>query len=472
MNRTADDVLSSLPPAPQQDFLPLIRKGFLKSRRTIVVLDDDPTGTQTCYDVVVVTSWGVPVLVRELKKNPSILFILTNSRSLGQDAAEALALAIGRNLLEAVRESGRNVTVISRSDSTLRGHFPVEVDAITRALQMEDAVRVLIPAFIEGGRITIDDVHYIREGQQLVPVGETPFAKDPVFGYVHSNLKEWVEEKTHGKIRSSDVVSISLEDIRLGGFEVVTDKLMQCVPGQVCIINACTHKDLEVVALALLHADSGSQRYIYRTSATIVPLMAGMPSGKVFHPSEQKASAGKGSLVIVGSFVPKTTRQLQFLLEQKNHRSIEVNVREVLGSAEAGTYAQRIIEQINQQLASGQDVVVHTSRLLEKGPDAATSLLINSTISSFLVSIIKGLTVRPKYIVAKGGITSSDIATHALAAETAVILGQIIPGVPVWELDAGSIFPKMIYVVFPGNVGDDCALEEVCRRLAGSRPSD
>ena len=431
-----------------------------------MVLDDDPTGTQTCYDVVVVTSWRVPLLVRELRKKPSILFILTNSRSLGREAAEALALDIGRNLLEAVTESGRDITVISRSDSTLRGHFPVEVDALAHALAMEDAVRVLIPAFVEGGRMTIDDVHYIREGQQLIPVAETPFAKDPVFGYVHSNLKDWVEEKTQGKIRSSNVVSISLEDIRLGGWELVTEKLRQCGPGQVCIVNACTHRDLEIVALALLHANHGLQRYIYRTSATIVPLMAGMPSGKAYSPLKEKTPAGKGSLVIVGSYVPKTTRQLQYLLEQNSHRSIEVNVPEILGSSTAGTYAQSIIEETNQLLGSGQDVVVHTSRLLEKGPDAATSLRINSTISSFLVSIVKGITVRPKFIVAKGGITSSDIATRGLAAETAVILGQIIPGVPVWRLDAGSRFPEMIYVVFPGNVGDDGALEEVCRRLA------
>lgn len=467
MNRRADEVLSSLPPAPQQDFLPLIRTTFLQLGRTIVVLDDDPTGTQTCYDVVVVTSWRVSLLVRELRKNPSILFILTNSRSLGAKAAEALAFDVGRNLLQAARESGREITVISRSDSTLRGHFPVEVDAIAHALGMEGAVRVLIPAFIEGGRITIEDVHYIREGQQLIPVAETPFAKDPVFGYVHSNLKEWVEEKTQGKTRSSDVVSISLEDIRLGGWEAVTERLMQCVPGQICIINACTHRDLEIVALALLHADKGFQRYIYRTSATIIPLMAGMPSGKSYYPSKGKTPAGTGSLVIVGSYVPKTTKQLQYFLDAKTHRPIEVNVREVLGSSKTGAYAETIVAEINQLLGSGQDVVVHTSRVVEKGPDAATSLRINSTISSFLVSIVRGITVRPKYIVAKGGITSSDIATQGLAAETAVILGQIIPGVPVWRLDAGSRFPEMIYVVFPGNVGDDGALEEVCRRLSG-----
>lgn len=460
-----DDKMDKLPPEYAEELLPAIRKEFIKTGKTIVVLDDDPTGTQTCYDVVVLTVWTVPLLVEELKKKPSILFILTNSRSMPEEAAVQLTLEIGQNLKEAVKESGREIVAISRSDSTLRGHFPAEVDAIARSLNMEDAVWILIPAFIEGGRFTIQDVHYIREQQELVPVANTPFAKDTVFGYAHSNLKEWVEEKTKGSVKATEVISFSLEDIRLRGPEGVSEKLTKCSAGKICIVNACSFKDLEVFVMGLLLAEKSGQKFLYRTSATFVSIRAGIAPGKIFQPKEENTGSPHGSLVVVGSYVPKTTRQLAYLRDQGSHHSIEINVAELLNSNETSAYTDSVIKQTDQWLASGKDVVIHTSRHLEVGKDSESSLQINSFVSSFLVCIIKGLTVRPAFIVAKGGITSSDLASKGLSAEKALVLGQVIPGVPVWQMDRKSKFPGIIYVVFPGNVGDDTALAEVCNKF-------
>ena len=58
--------------------------------RTVVVLDDDPTGTQTVSGVPVVTSWEQSLLQEELRKKPRMLFILTNSRALTAAQSQAL----------------------------------------------------------------------------------------------------------------------------------------------------------------------------------------------------------------------------------------------------------------------------------------------------------------------------------------------------------------------------------------------
>ncbi len=57
----------------------------------------------------------------------------------------------------------------------------------------------------------------MQEEDHLIPAAETPFAKDAAFGFRCSNLKEWVEEKSGGKIRTAQVTSITIDDIRLGG---------------------------------------------------------------------------------------------------------------------------------------------------------------------------------------------------------------------------------------------------------------
>jgi uncharacterized protein YgbK (DUF1537 family) len=214
-------------------------------------------------------------------------------------------------------------------------------------------------------------------------------------------------------------------------------------------------------------AEKSGKKFLYRTSATIVPIRAGMESGKPYHPQKEDSNSLNGFLAVVGSHVSKTTGQLAYLLEHGDYKSIEVNVGEILHSGELASQAKAIIQHTDRWLAAGNNVVIHTSRRLEMGKDSESSLQINALVSDFLVSVMKGITVRPKFIVAKGGITSSDLATKGLSAEKALVLGPVIPGVPVWQMDAKSKFPGMIYVVFPGNVGDEKALMEVCKKLEG-----
>ena len=461
----AKEKLSQLPPDYPAEILPILRNEFLQSEKSIVVLDDDPTGTQTCYDVTVLTRWSTALLLEELKQKPSVLFILTNSRSLPEKEAIRLTLEICRNVSAAALEAGREIVMISRSDSTLRGHFPAEVDAMAEALDMKDAVRILVPAFIEGGRYTIDEVHYLVEHEDLVPVSDTPFSKDVVFGYKNANLKEWVEEKTKGKVSSSTVIAVSIDDIRSGGPQTVCKKLMHASPGQVCVVNAVSYRDLEVFSLGALLAEKSGKKFLYRTSATFVPIRAGMASGKFYKPEKNDLVSPHGSLIVVGSHVPKTTSQLGWLLANGKLKSIEINVQEILQTRKTISIEDAIIQQTDKWIAAGVDVVIHTSRKLELGHDSDSSLKINSIVSDFLVEIVKGLTVRPKFIIAKGGITSSDLATKGLSVEKAIIRGAVIPGVPVWQLDSKSKFPDILYVVFPGNVGSETALIEVLEKF-------
>ncbi|MDZ4709342.1 MAG: four-carbon acid sugar kinase family protein [Saprospiraceae bacterium] len=459
------EMLNLLPPEYKPELIASIRDEFLKSDKTIIVLDDDPTGTQTCRDITVLTSWDTAIITEELKTKPSILFILTNSRSLVESEAVELTKEIGVNLNQAVKESGREIIVISRSDSTLRGHFPAEVDALAEALERRDAIRVIVPAFIEGGRYTINDVHYLVENETLVPVSETPFAKDLVFGYQQADLKLWVEEKTNGNIKATDVISISLDDIRSLGPKSVVGKINSCKAAGVCIINAVSYRDLEVVAMGMLLATKAGKNIVYRSSASFVSILAGLESGKMVTPQLKDLDRINGALIVVGSYVPKTTLQLNWLLENETHRSIEIDVKKILDLTEINPMAAQIGDQIDRWLDSGHQVVIYTSRQLEVGIDSATNLGINARVSDFLVELVKGLWVRPRFIIAKGGITSSDLVTKALGSKKARVLGPIIPGVPVWQLDQTSKFPGLMYVVFPGNVGGEESLGEVLGKL-------
>ncbi|BCX02668.1 MAG: hypothetical protein KatS3mg053_0606 [Candidatus Roseilinea sp.] len=469
MTVNKNDLLARLPPEWPHDVLPEIQRRLRGSGQKVIVLDDDPTGTQTVHDIPVLTEWSVESLRAELSNNLPAFYILTNSRALPLPEAQALNAEIGRNLRDAGRAVGRAFAVISRSDSTLRGHFPGEVDSLADAIRdTHDATRhppyLLIPAFLAGGRYTINDVHYVAYGDDLVPAGETEFARDAAFGYHASNLRAWVEEKTRSAIRAGDVMSISIEDIRINGPERVCDRLRAVQPGDACIVNAASERDLEVMALACLMAEAAGSRFLYRTAASFARARAGIAPKPLLTARDLESSKGfrsssAGGLIIVGSYVPRTSGQLDALM-RCSVNAIEVNVAALLDDAARSGEITRCAQAAEALLTSGHDVVIYTSRRLISSSDATANLAIGRRVSDSLVAIVRGIAVQPRYVLAKGGITSSDVATKGLDVRRAMVLGQLLPGVPVWRLGSESRFPGVIYIVFPGNVGGSDALAQ------------
>ncbi len=426
---------------------------------TIIVLDDDPTGTQTVYDVPVLTQWDIPSVESELKIGTPLFYILTNSRALVEKEAIALALEIGNNINKASSKLEKKCLVISRSDSTLRGHYPAEVKALMTGLGLRNAVQFIIPAFFEGGRYTINDIHYVQEGDQLIPAGLTPFAQDKVFGYQNSNLIEWVKEKNEEESETEKIKSLSLNDLRTEEISELAEKINTFGANDVCIVNAAEYQDLQRFVAAVFRTEITA---LFRTAASFVAAIRAKPFRPLLKKEELNVK-GSGGLIIVGSYVPKSTAQLRHLLEELRPLQIEIDVAKLIEGKL--TKANDLSEQVNHRLQAGEMVVLSTSRKLVSADSDKDSLDIGKVVSRFLTDIVAGVTVRPQFILAKGGITSSDIATQSLRVKRAVVKGQIIAGVPIWELEEGSKFPGLAYIVFPGNVGDESSLTDVVRKM-------
>lgn len=458
--------LETLPPEWKNDLLPEIRSEIATSHYKIIVLDDDPTGTQTARDLPVLTTWTHDVLIEELRSSFPAFFILTNSRSLPEDEACALALEIGNEIRTASELTGVRVVIISRSDSTLRGHFPAEVDATAKSIGKQALPYLVIPFFLEGGRYTINDIHYVREGSKLIPASQTPFAQDAAFGFSHSHLKRYIQEKTKGAIHADEVKSISLDDLRIGGPDRVAKLLYDIAPAKACIVNAVSYRDMEVLVAALIQVEKQGNEFLYRTAASFVRTRTGLDEmGGLLSKEELTSSSEYGGLFVIGSYVTKTSSQLSNLLEQTDVASIEVDVQLLLDPDQKKSEITRVTNDASTVLQSGKDAAIYTSRKLVTGKDAASSLEIGQTVSNSLIEIVQHIDVQPHYLVAKGGITSSDVATKALGVRRAMIIGQALPGVPAWSLGNETRYPGMTYIIFPGNVGDDDALARIQKKL-------
>ena len=477
-----------LPPPWPEPLLPAIRAHLAAHSTKVVVLDDDPTGTQTVHDIPVLTEWSRETLAAELRAPGPGFYILTNSRAFPTAEARRINREIGERLAVVAAELAQDFIVISRSDSTLRGHFPDEVEALSSALRSRRGQEadcsntqtpppqlggdnghaiLLCPYFEAGGRYTIGDVHYVADGDRLVPAAQTPFAQDAVFGYRSSNMREWVVEKSHGRIGAADLTSLSLADIRQLGPQALAEQLLLSA-GQVCVANCASQRDLEVVVLAAMLAEARGARTIYRTGASFVATRMGLEPRPLLAGPDMVKAGNAGGLVVVGSYVPKTTEQLAHLLERSDLARVELAVGAVQSEASAASVIAAAAQQVDDFLRTGRDVVLFTSRQLVTGDNSEESLRIGQRVSAALVEIVRRLATAPRFFIAKGGITSSDLATRALGVRRAIVRGQILPGIPVWQLGPESRFPGLNYIVFPGNVGGSEALLEVVQKF--SRP--
>ena len=441
--------------------------------KKIVVLDDDPTGVQTVHDISVYTDWKKESIKDGFNEDNSMFFILTNSRGFTVSQTSKAHSIMAKNIVEVANELNKDFIVISRSDSTMRGHYPLETNVLKNTIEENSSKKfdgeIIMPFFKEGGRFTIDNIHYVKEGEELVPAGMTEFAKDKSFGYKSSDIGEWCEDKTKGEFKAEDVTFISLEDIRELNLDKITEQLKSVNNFNKVVVNAIDYIDAKVFAIGLIRAINSGKEFMIRSAAAITKVLGGV-SDKPLLTKEELVSKdnNNGGIILVGSYVNKTTKQLEELKNCKYPLEfIEFDTSLVLKENGLNEEVKRVVSLVEEKIKEGKTVVVYTKRevVMLDTDDKDKQLMVSVEISNAVTSIIGKLNERPNFIVAKGGITSSDVGTKALKVQKANVMGQIKPGIPVWMTGEESKFSNMPYVIFPGNVGEISTLREAVEIL-------
>jgi uncharacterized protein YgbK (DUF1537 family) len=475
---SAEEVLAASPPLRlEPGARERIRAANIAVGRRIGVLDDDPTGSQTVHDVSVVTVFEADEYAAGLAEPGSTCFILTNTRSLPEANAVELNTSVSTSLFTLGESLGGPMEVISRGDSTLRGHVIAEIRAIDAARRLVtgtgfDGV-LLIPSYFEAGRFTAGDIHWANVSGELVPAGDTEFARDATFGYTSSNLRDFVAEKSGGSITADEVHSISLADIRVGGPARVTEILGDVRGGAFVVVNATDYADLEIVVLGLLAVQEQGRSFGYRSGPSFVRALAGLePQGPLA--AQQIWPAGKPGghgLVVVGSHVGLTSRQVAKAQARGDMSEVELHVPSLIDPVRRDAHVADIGRQVVEALGTS-DVLLFTSRTLLRGGDADDSLAISRNVSTAVIEVVQAaLAAHPAWVVAKGGITSHDVAVRGLSIRRAEVVGQLFPGmVSVFRpIEASPEAVGTPYVVFAGNVGGDDTLADVVDLFAGRR---
>jgi uncharacterized protein YgbK (DUF1537 family) len=419
--------------------------------RFVVVLDDDPTGTQSASDVTVLLRWDADVIAEVLEAEGSV-YLQTNSRAVDPAEAAALAERIRGELYAVEERLGAPVLVVLRGDSTLRGHVFTESDVFAG----DDGRILFVPAFPQGGRTTIGSVHRVVIEGVDTPVGETEFAADPVFGYRSSDLVEWTHEQ--GDRRA---IPVSLDDLRSTGGAAVAASLAAAGPGELVVPDVATDDDILLVHAGLRQALAAGEHVVVRSAATLAAVCAGrLSTGHLERPIAVRRDGGLADrvLVVCGSHTGAATAQLARLIEAIGVEPVVIHTDDAFTDADAaGAVAA---ERVRALLGTHPVVILSTERVRRAADD---TLAHGELVMRALMTATSRLVDDVGVVVSKGGITSAEVARVALGAERARVRGQVAAGISVWDL--GDAERSGVQVVVPGNVGGPETLVDVVAAL-------
>jgi len=407
-----------------------------------LILDDDPTGTQSASGVTVMLRWNAESIAAELR-DADAAYLLTNTRAVDERSAVTLVREIVADARRAEELIGEPIRFVLRGDSTLRGHVFAESEAAGGAAPI-----LFVPAYPEGGRTTVDGQHLVRVAGELIPAERTEFAGDPVFGYSHGRLDEYVREK-------SSRTPILLDSRVVRDPDALHAALRDASDGDVLLPDV--HDDADIAHLAAAVRDVWPQRdFVVRSGAPLAAAIAGVSSDGLL--STPLSRPDGPVLLVCGSHTGAAGRQLAEVA-RIHGEILEVDTEASLADPRAE--GARVATLVRAQLAESGLAVVSSERVRRPEHD---TLEHGEHVMRALMTVVAEVRRLTGTVVSKGGITGADVAREGIGADRAGVRGQVLAGVSVWDLRSAD-GDDIVQVVVPGNVGEDDTLVKALRSV-------
>jgi len=436
-----------------------------------VVIDDDPTGSQTVQDCLLLLKWDCSTLVKGFESKSNLFFILANTRSLSENDAQLTIEEICNNLKTVINSKAyeEEIIFISRGDSTLRGHNFLEPSALNSCLGPFDAT-FHIPAFIEGKRFTINGTHFVDK----TPISQTIFAKDKIFGYETSNVKNLLFQQSKSQINFEDIQNLLFSDIEMLNDEennIVFKTLKNLKNNQHVIVDVANYSQIKKFSLVIQKLIK-NKKFLFRTAASFISSISDKKSvsqSEIFFSNLRISNKEKSllpGLIIVGSYVELSTIQLNNLLEISNCKPVELDVFEFFSitssnnnQSQRNLLKNKLLKEIRYSFEKGKTPVLFTSRKF-MFLDSSELLNFYNLLACFIAELVADLKYEIGYLISKGGITTNLILSNGLNADYVYLEGQILTGISVvtYNLKNGE---KLPIVTHPGNIGSKDSLVHI-----------
>jgi len=448
----------------------------------IIIIDDDPTGSQTVSGCNLILKWDYATLLKGLKGSSNLLFILANTRSLTEKDVEIRLKDICSSLNEIMNNplfAEEEFVLISRGDSTLRGHNFIEPFIINQLLGPFDAT-FYIPAFIEGNRTTINGNHFVDN----IPIQETIFSKDKIFGFNTSNLKELLYEQSNHQLDSNHIENIFIKDFE--GLEsnkpnklyLYIEKLKN---NKKVIVDIMDYSQLDKFS-RIIKSLLNKKKFLFRSAASFISSLSNVKNTQKDHiyfsqlRRKNENDHIMPGLIVVGSYVELTTLQLNEVLKIGLCQPIKINVLKLYkffkledNLKQINSLKKFLLFSIKENLSKDSIPVLYTSRETPSPIDKDDLIQFQHFLSGFIAEIVSDLKNKIGYLISKGGITTNTIISEGLKADSVYLEGQLLPGISLVTFDLLKQKGKLPIVTFPGNIGNNMSLVKTIEILENKK---
>ncbi len=444
-----------------------------------VVIDDDPTGSQSVHDCLLLLKWDYSTLIKGFESGSNLFFILANTRSLSENDAKLTIEEISKNLKAVITSEAyaEEIIFISRGDSTLRGHNFLEPSILNNCLGPFDAT-FHIPAFIEGKRLTINGSHFVDK----TPINQTIFARDRIFGYETSNVKKLLFQKSKCQINLDDIQNLYLSDLKILNDEennIVFKTLKNLKNNKHVIVDIENYAQLKKFSLVIKKLTK-QKKFLFRTAASFISSISekkSNPQDDIFFSNlriKNKEKSFLPGLIIVGSYVELSTLQLRNLLEINTCEPIELDVFEFfrITSSQSNQnkrnfFKNKFLSEIRFSFKKGKTPVLFTSRKL-MSLDYSEQFNFFNSLALFIAELVEDLKYEIGYLISKGGITTNVILSKGLNADYVYLEGQILTGISLVTCNLKND-ERLPIVTHPGNIGTKDSLVNLWKVLENKK---
>tara|TARA_B100000212_G_scaffold112173_1_gene83550 strand:+ start:119 stop:1474 length:1356 start_codon:yes stop_codon:yes gene_type:complete len=437
----------------------------------IIIIDDDPTGSQTVHNCNLILKWDYQTLLKGLKGSSNLLFILANTRSLSEKDVKIRLKEICSSLIAIMNNSlfaEEQFIIISRGDSTLRGHNFLEPFMINEFLGPFDAT-FYIPAFLEGNRTTLNGNHFVDN----IPIHKTIFAEDNIFGFNTSNVKELIYEQSKRQLNINHIENIFIKDFdelevnQSNKFYKYIEKLTN---NKKVILDITDYSQLDKFS-QIIKSLAKKKKFLFRSAASFISSLSNNKYNQKDHSyfsqlrrKNDNDQIMKG-LIVIGSHVELTTLQLNKILEISLCKPIEINVMKLYkyfkledNFNQINSLKKLILNSIKINLSQDAIPVVFTSREIVTPEDNNDLIQFQHFLSAFIAEIVSDMKNEIGYLISKGGLTTNTIISEGLKADSVYLEGQILPGISLVTFNLLKQKGKLPIVTFPGNIGNIMSL--------------
>ena len=440
----------------------------------IIVIDDDPTGSQTVNDCLLLLRWDYKTLLEGFKSKSKLFFILANTRALSEEDVQKRLKEICNSINYIIKNEGyenEEIIFVSRGDSTLRGHNFLEPNLINTLLGPFDAT-FHIPAFLEGNRITMFGKHFVEN----IPAHQTVYAKDKIFGYETNNIGELLCMKSHSKLNLCEIKNLIFSDIEkldLKNSNKVFQFLSNLNNNNQVIVVIKNYYHLEKFCSAILKLIP-EKRFLFRTAASFISTISNSKQIKkgnsYFSNLRRKNDKNEFSpgLFIIGSHIELSTIQLSYLLESQSVKQVELNVTNFYNifklkdnKKQLLQFKKELLSQIKFYLNKKITPIFSTSRKFIVLNDNDNQSTFQYALAIFIAELVKELRNDLSYIISKGGITTNTILSNGLDSNYVYLEGQIFPGISIVTAKLENCEKPLPVITFPGNIGDKDTLVKI-----------